>query len=58
MEMLSALLAHCEANEPITSDFLHKGLVIWSFDVFSLLAWTNYLTNRQVALDQISVSLR
>ena len=40
------------------TDHPHKGSMIWSRDVFSLLAWTNYLTNSQVTIDQISVSLR
>ena len=40
------------------TDHPHKGAMIWSFDVFSLLAWTNYLTNSQVTIDQNSVSLR
>ena len=39
------------------TDHPHKGIMIRSFDVFSLLAWTNYLTNNKVTIDQISVSL-
>ena len=31
--MLSALLVFCEGNPPVTSEFPHKGSVMWSFSV-------------------------
>ena len=38
METLYALLVLCEGNPPVTGGSLHKGQVIWSFDITLLLA--------------------
>ena len=54
METLSASLALCEGNPPITCDLppqKHKKQVTWTFDVSLLSSWTSCWTNNQVASD-------
>ena len=51
MEKISALLALCEGNPPVTVDSSSKGVVTRSFDASLMLIRTNCWTNTQMAGD-------
>ena len=51
METLSALLAICAGNSPVTAEFPSQRPVTQSFDVFLLSTWTNGWVNNREAGD-------
>ena len=51
METISALLAICAWNSPITGEFLAQRPVTRSFDVFLICAWRNAWVNNREAGD-------
>ena len=51
METFSTLLALCEGNLPVTSEFLSQRPVMWSYEVFLICAWTNGWANHWDAGD-------
>ena len=51
MEMISALLALCEGNPPVTGGFPSQRAVMWSFDVFFDVRLSKLLMNSWAAGD-------
>ena len=51
MEAISALLALCAGNSPVTGEFPTLKPVTRSFDVFFICAWTNDWVNNRDASD-------
>ena len=51
METLSALLAICAGNSPVTGEFPAQRPVTRSFDVFFIFAWINGRVNNRGAGD-------
>ena len=51
MEQISALLAICAGNSPVTGEFSSERPVTQSFDVFFICAWISSWVNNREAGD-------
>ena len=53
MEMLSTLLALCEGNPHLTSEFPSQNASTVELDFSLMIAWTSFWTNSQISGDLI-----